>query len=241
MFSHSRLSTASDFFWYNPFHHPSPASQLSLLQLLHGDDVGGLDVVLEADDLLLKLLQGDLVVLDDQVDLELLDTEANGDELGGTPDQTILLDRTHRGLKSGQVGLVICGLNIHSHDGLGGGLRLALLLLAVLGQTLLTDTGGLSILLLVVGAEQVDIVVVISGGGGLGGVQGDLSDLRAVGGVWLGGIAGEGGELGLVRGDVLVPPGGVGVLGGVRGGGDGLEGGNVGLGGGVAVGGRDTC
>lgn len=126
-------------------------------------------------------------------------------------------------------------LNIQRHDGLGGGLRLALLLLAVLGQALLTDTGSLGVLLLVVGAEQVDVVVLLLSGGGLGGVQGDLGDLGAVGGVGLGGIAGEGGELGLVRGDVLVPPGGVGVLGGVRGGGDGLEGGNVGLGGGVAV------
>lgn len=126
-------------------------------------------------------------------------------------------------------------LDVHGDDRLGSGLRLALLLLAVLSQTLLTDTGSLGVLLLVVRAEQVDIVVVVSSGRGLGRVQGNLGDLGAVGGVGLGGIAGEGGELGLVGGDVLVPPGGVGVLGGVRRGGDGLEGGNVGLGGGVAI------
>lgn len=88
-------------------------------------------------------------------------------------------------------------LNIHGDDRLGGDLGLVLLLLAVLGQTLLTDTGSLGILLLVVRAEQVDIIVVL-GGGGLGGVQGDLGDLRAVDGVGLAGIAVEGGELILV-------------------------------------------
>lgn len=128
-------------------------------------------------------------------------------------------------------------LNVQSDDRLGSRLGLALLLLAVLGQTLLTDTGSLGILLLVVRAEQVDIIVLLLGSGGLGGVQGDLRGLGAVDGVRLGGIAREGGELRLVRLDVLVPPGGVGVLGSVGGGGDGLEDGNISLGGVVSSGG----
>lgn len=130
-------------------------------------------------------------------------------------------------------------LHIHSHNGLGSRLGLALLLLAVLSQTLVPDTGRLRILLLVVRAEQVDILVVVvsSSSGGLGRVQGDLGGIGAVDGVGLGGVAGEGGELGLEGRNVLVPAGGVGVLGRVGGGGDGLEDGDVGLGGVVAVGG----
>lgn len=76
-------------------------------QLLHGSNVSGLDVVLVLLNLGLKLIQRDLVVLDDQVDLELLDTEADGNELGSTPDQTVDLDGTDVGLQLLKVGLVI--------------------------------------------------------------------------------------------------------------------------------------
>ena len=55
----------------------------------------------------LQLVGRDLVVLDDQVDLELLDTETNGDELGGTPDQTVLLNGTDVSLELLKVGLVV--------------------------------------------------------------------------------------------------------------------------------------
>ena len=79
-----------------------------LLELLHGNDIGRLDVVLELGDLLLELVERDLLVLDDQVDLQLLDAEADGDELGGAPDEAILLDAADGGLESGHVGLVVC-------------------------------------------------------------------------------------------------------------------------------------
>lgn len=227
------------------------------LELLHGSDIGGLDPLLELGDLLLELIEGDLVVLNDHVDLELLDTEADGDELGATPDETILLNATDGSLKSDHVGLIICngrvstnassvhhrskrehtpGLDIHGDDGLGSDLGLGSLLLAVGSETLLTDTGSLSILLLIVGAEKVDILLLLGGSlGGLGGVDGDLGDLRAVGGVGGRRVTGEGGELVLVGGDVLVPAGSVGVL---LGGGSilqGLEDGNISLGGSVAI------
>lgn len=55
----------------------------------------------------LQLIGRDLLVLDDQVDLQLLDTEANGDELGGTPDQTVLLNGADIGLELLKVGLVV--------------------------------------------------------------------------------------------------------------------------------------
>jgi len=85
----------------------------SCLQLLHSDNVGGLDVVLELFDLLLELVQRDLVVLDDQVDLELLDTETDSDQLGGTPDETVLLDRKNIRLELVHVCLVIWKLLVH--------------------------------------------------------------------------------------------------------------------------------
>jgi hypothetical protein len=207
-------------------------------------DIGRLDVFLKSvGDLLLKVIKTNLVILNNQVDLELLDTETNGNELATTPDETLLLDGTDTGLKSDHVGLIVPRLNVKGDDGLGGRLNLTLLLLSVLLQALLTDPDGLGILLLVVGAEKVDILIIILSGGsrGLGGVQGNLSDLRAVGGVWLGGVTGEGLELIGVGSDVLVPSGSVGVLGCVWGGGDSLEGGNIGLGGVVAIVLLDCC
>lgn len=77
------------------------------LQLLHGSDVSGLDVVLILLDRLLELISGDLVVLNDKVDLELLDTEADGNQLGGTPDEAVPLNGADVGLHLGEVGLII--------------------------------------------------------------------------------------------------------------------------------------
>jgi len=78
------------------------------LKLLHGSDVGALDVVLEALDLLLELVERDLVVLNDQVDLELLDAETDGNELGATPDETVLLDGADTLLELLHAGLIVC-------------------------------------------------------------------------------------------------------------------------------------
>ena len=64
-------------------------------------------MVLVLLDLLLELVKRDLVVLDDQVDLELLDTETDGDKGGGTPNETILLNGTNVGLELLHVGLII--------------------------------------------------------------------------------------------------------------------------------------
>ena len=131
------------------------------------------------------------------------------------------------------------GLDVHRDDRLGGDLGLEVLLGAVGGQALLADADGLGVLLLVVAAEEVDVLVLLLlRRGSLGGVQGNLGDLGAVDGVGLAGIAGQGREVVLVRGDVLVPAGRVGVLGGVGGGAQGLEGDGISLRGRVAVGGR---
>ena len=65
-------------------------------------------MVLVLLDLLLELIKRDLLVLNDKVDLELLDTETNGDELAGTPNKTLLLNSTDVSLKLLEVGLIIC-------------------------------------------------------------------------------------------------------------------------------------
>lgn len=128
-------------------------------------------------------------------------------------------------------------LDIESDDRLGSRLSLAGLLLGVLSEALLSDPHGLLILLLVVRAEKVDFVIVLLGGllRSMGGVDGELRGLGAVGGVLLGWVTGEGRELGLESGDVLVPAVGVRELlsGGLRL--QGLEGLDIGLGRGVAV------
>ena len=111
-------------------------------------------------------------------------------------------------------------LDVQCADGLGSRLYLASLLLVVLGKALGLELLGLGILLLVT-AEQVDLVIVLlCGGGGLGRVESELSGLGAVGSELLGWVTGQRGELGLEGEDVVVPAPCVGVF---LGGGDRLQ------------------
>jgi hypothetical protein len=64
-------------------------------------------VVLVLLNLLLKLNQRDLLVLNNQVDLKLLDTETDSDKLRSTPNKTVLLDGEDIGLELVQVGFII--------------------------------------------------------------------------------------------------------------------------------------
>jgi len=70
-------------------------------------NIGRLHIVLELGNLLLKIVKADLVVLNDDVDLELPDTETERNKLGSTPDEAVLLDGTDGGLESSHVSLVI--------------------------------------------------------------------------------------------------------------------------------------
>jgi hypothetical protein len=79
-----------------------------LLQVLYSNNDCGLDLVLELFNLLLELVERDFVVLNDQVELELLDTETNSNQLGGTPDKTVLLDGEDVSLELIHVCVVIC-------------------------------------------------------------------------------------------------------------------------------------
>lgn len=118
--------------------------------------------------------------LNNEGDLELRNTVSNWDELAGTPDETVLVDLTETCLQSLHVSLVIPWLDVEGDDGLGGGSwTLGCLLLLVLCDSLSLNSGGLGVLLLVVRAEEVDVVVVSSSvvvdGDGLGGGRLDAS------------------------------------------------------------------
>lgn len=67
-------------------------------------------------------------------------------------------------------------LDVECDNGLSGRLDLSCLLLVVLGQTLLLELLGLLVDLVVVAAEQVDLIIVLLLGllRCLGGVEGEL-------------------------------------------------------------------
>ena len=85
---------------------------------LHGSNVRALDVVLELSDALLELIEGDELVLNDEGDLELLDTVADSDELAGAPHETRHLERTYRLLEFNHVCLIVPRLDLKRYDGL---------------------------------------------------------------------------------------------------------------------------
>lgn len=97
-------------------------------------------------------------------------------------------------------------LHVESNDRLRGRLGLAFLLLSVLRQSLLADLGRLSILFLIVRAEEVDLVVILLLLlRGLGRVHWKLGRLWTVGSVGLAWVSGQLRELWLEGGDVSIP------------------------------------
>jgi hypothetical protein len=70
-------------------------------------DISGLDMIFILCNLLLELVQRDLLVLDNQVDVELLDTVAERNQFGSSPDETVLLNTADILLKLSHVRLVI--------------------------------------------------------------------------------------------------------------------------------------
>ena len=86
-------------------------------------------------------------------------------------------------------------LNVQSDNRLGSWLGLAGLLLCVFLQSLLADLGGLCVLLLIVRAEEIDIVVILLLFWCLGWVEGELRGLWAVCGGSLAWVTWQRGEL----------------------------------------------
>ena len=113
-------------------------------------------------------------------------------------------------------------------------LGLVSLLCGVLGETLLLELLSFLIDFLIGGTEEIDIIVVLFGGGGLGSFSTGGSG-RTVSGVFLGGVSGESLVFGRVGLDVLVPASGVRVLGSGRSGRESLEDSDVGLRGSVTI------
>jgi len=132
------------------------------LQFLHGSNIRALNEILELGNFLLDIVQTDLVILNDHVDLELLDTEADSNKLAATPDETFLLDRTDALLELGHVSLVIPGLHLESNNRLGSRLGLASFLSLISSNALCLDTLSLSVLFLVL-TKEVDVIVILSG------------------------------------------------------------------------------
>ena len=83
------------------------------LDLVHGVDITRLDKVLKLFNLLTQLLNGNLVILNSAHDLQFLDAIANGDELAGSPEETVHLDALHVLQHLVHVSLIVPGLQKH--------------------------------------------------------------------------------------------------------------------------------
>lgn len=126
-------------------------------------------MVFETSDVLLKDISTDLVVLNHTRDTELLDTVTNGNELGGSPKETVEGDATDHGLKVGHRGLIVPGLDVEDDGRLGNDNGLLGLLGLVLGETSSLGSLGSSILFLIIRTEEIDVIVRLLGGNGTTG------------------------------------------------------------------------
>ena len=136
------------------------------LDLVHGSNIATLNVVFDIANLLLQLVNGYLLVLDHAHDLQFVDAVSDGDELGCAPDEAVHADLLDLFEHFVHVSLIVPGLVVEEHGGLGNDSGLLGLLGMVCSEALLSDPLGLrGLLFLIVGSKQVDIVVVIFGRG----------------------------------------------------------------------------
>jgi len=191
---------------------------------LHGGDIGALDVVLEFGKLLLEFVEGDELVLNDEGDLELLDTVADSNKLGATPNETFLFDGTNRLLEGRHVCFVIPRFNLKRHNRLhvitstrcsAEGVRITNLrdgfgFVGLLG-VVCSDTFGFELLsfsvILLIGSKEIDVIITSRLFLLLSGRRGSLTGKDGTGAAG----ARKGGELSLVGPDVFVPASDIGV------------------------------
>lgn len=115
--------------------------------LVEGHDVDGLDLIFEGLDLLLEVVGGDLLVLDDGADDDLLNTVGDGELLVlGLPEETVHLDADDLLGELVEVGLGVVGLHLEDDEGLGHGLGLVGLGLVGLLSLLKSLLGSLLII-----------------------------------------------------------------------------------------------
>ena len=94
-------------------------NKIDHLDLAHGCNVHGLNVVFKVADLLAQFVDGDLLVLDNAHHLELIDAIADRHELGGAPHKALHLDGLDLLQHGIHVRLVIPRLDIEEDRGLG--------------------------------------------------------------------------------------------------------------------------
>lgn len=136
-------------------------------ELVEGNDVDGLDVVLERLNSLLDDISGDLVILDNGSHDELEDTVSNGLLLVlSLPDETLHGDTEDHSGELVEVSLLTPWLDFPKEDGLGdgGGLLLLVLGLGLFGLDG-SSSGGISLGIL---SEGVEFFLLGGGGGGSG-------------------------------------------------------------------------
>lgn len=124
-------------------HEKSPWRSSNLVE---GHDVDGLNLVLECLHLLLEVVSGDLLVLDDGTDDDLLNTVGDGELLVlGLPEETVHLNADDLLSELVKVGLSVVGLHFEDDEGLGDGLGLVGLCLVGLLSLLKSLLGSLII------------------------------------------------------------------------------------------------
>merc|ERR1711871_11563 len=83
------------------------------LNFLERNHVHTLDVVLKAFNCILQVICAHLIVFNDQIDLQLLDTESNINKLGFAPQQAILINASNCCLHSSHIGVCFPWLDIN--------------------------------------------------------------------------------------------------------------------------------
>ena len=78
-----------------------------------------MNVILEFSDLILKFIERDEVVFDNDGHLKLLDTVTDRNEFRKSPNESGFLDRSYRGFEGGHIGLVVPGLDVEGYERLG--------------------------------------------------------------------------------------------------------------------------
>jgi len=58
------------------------------------------------------------ILTNNKGDLELLDTISNSHKFAGTPDETVLFNRTNSSFKSRHVGFIVPRFDVHGNNGL---------------------------------------------------------------------------------------------------------------------------
>ena len=171
--------------------------RVRFLQLGEGDNIGGLDIIIELPNLLLEIINRDLSINNVAHDNNLLQSIGHRLQLSVLPLQTLHLDRTDLILQGLEVGFGVPRLNIKDDNGLSDD---NLSLGSLGGGSGISDPLDLSLVLLIIIiiTEAVEVIIIIlslllSSGGGLlssrgggsgdGGSSGGITSNRGVAGL----------------------------------------------------------